>query len=282
MNSHHPSNLSTWSIKNRTFLKVATHTWTYGLVLALIVLSHTPSLRGQTISSTITTNWNKAPAGDDLWMSSVFTMKSPVTEGETLFISNASVSFPFNGPIQTVDLPNAEVIFSSAYSSTTTTFNAASDTWITTAPLSAASKNLFLTGGEWQIPSPGLLSNISGNHVSMSAAFSVANTAAPASLDWKWSTAAYNTFSTDLNALGVKAIDGSGLHAGTPTNYDVPSYVDQGGSGGGACNFTGSYSGTACLNVPVAPIPEPGSVVFLIAAAAMFVLKRSKFRKFEV
>ena len=254
----------------------------YGLMLALVVLSHTPSLRGQTISSTITTNWNKAPAGDDLWMSSVVTMKSPVTDGETLFISNASVSFPFNGPIQTVALPNAEIIFSSAYSSTTTTFNAASDTWITTAPVSAASKNLFLTGGEWQIPSPGLLSNISGNKVSMSAAFSVANTAAPASLDWKWSTAAYNTFSTDLNALGVKAIDGSGLHAGTPTNYAVSSYVDQGGSGGGACNFTGSYSGTACLEVPVAPIPEPGSAVFLIAAAAMFALKRSKFRKFEV
>lgn len=236
-------------------------------------------LRGQSISSTLETNWNKTPAGDELWMSSVFTMKSPVTEGETVLISNASVSFPFNHTPENVGLPNAEIIFSSAYSTPATTFNSATDTWITTVPLADAHQNIFLTGGEWQVPYPGILHNISGDKVSMSADFSVTNTAAPAELEWKWSAAAYNTFSSDLNSLGVLTLDHSGLHAGTPTSYASSCYLDQGGSGGGGCNFTGSYSCTADLCVPAAPVPEPGSAVFLIAAATIFVLKRGKFRK---
>ena len=123
------------------------------------------------------------------------------------------------------------------------------------------------------MPSPGIQSNISGNNVSLSGDFSSSQAG---SIQWQWAAAAYNNFSSDLNALGVQVEDGSGLHAGTPDNFATASFVDQGGSGGGASNFTGSYSGTASVNVP-AVVPEPSSALLFCLGA--FVLVRRVRRK---
>jgi hypothetical protein len=62
----------------------------------------------------------------------------------------------------------------------------------------------------------------------------------------------YTQFTTDLNGIGVKPIDGGQMnpynnsdHAGTPENFK--SFVTGGARGGGGSNFTGSYSGTASV-----------------------------------
>ncbi len=230
---------------------------------------------GQGEPTSITTNWNKSPAGDTLWMNSIFKVTSPVTNGETLFFDNVKASFPVNGGANTsVVLPNAEIIFSSNFSTESTTFNSATNTWITDVPLTDAGKNIFLTGGEYVVPAGGL-NNISGNKVSLSGEFS-SNKAS--SIQWQWGTAAYNTFSSDLNALHVQVVDGNGLHAGTPDAFDNPAYVDQGGSGGGASNFTGSYSGTVACN-PTVVVPEPSSALLLCLGAMVMVGRARKNRQ---
>lgn len=240
-------------------------------VLTVIFLGHQGPLWAQSVTDTITTNWNQTPAGDTLWMSGVFKTTSPVVDGQTFFINNAMVSFPFNGPTQSVDLPNAQIVFSSNFSTESTSFDSATNTWITDVPLSDAGKNIFLTGGQWTVPSPGILNNISGSQVALTADFSAS---AETAFQWKWSAAAYNTFSADYNALGVQVVDGGGLHAGTPDNFANPSYVDKGGSGGGASNFTGSYSATASCDAP-AVVPEPSSAM-LFCIGAFVLIRRTR------
>jgi hypothetical protein len=188
-----------------------------------------------------------------------------------LFITNASVSFPFNGTPTTVALPNSEIIYSGTASSASTTFNTGTNTWITTVPVGTYNTNTFLDGFGWPVPTPGILNNISGNMVSMTASFS-ASTAT--SLQWQWAAAAYNTFSSDNNALNVQAQDATN-HAGTPNAFANPNFVDQGGSGGGSSNFTGSYSSTASVQVP-ALVPEPGSAALFVSLAAVGFIKRRR------
>jgi hypothetical protein len=67
-------------------------------------------------------------------------------------------------------------------------------------------------------------------------------------VQWQWAAAAYTSFGTDDNTLGVKPADGFGGsdHAGTPENYK--HFVTGGARGGGGSNFTGSYSGTGSIN----------------------------------
>ena len=73
---------------------------------------------------------------------------------------------------------------------------------------------------------------------------------------WQWSAAVYTSFTTDYNAVGVKAAEGptcqyaNADHVGTPENYK--SFVTGGARGGGGSNFTGSWSGTVALK-PVCP-----------------------------
>jgi hypothetical protein len=74
---------------------------------------------------------------------------------------------------------------------------------------------------------------------------------------WQWAAAVYTSLThfdpnnpTDLNAVGVKAVDDNKAdvnyknsdHAGTPENY--LNYVIGGARGGGGNNFTGGYSGS--------------------------------------
>ncbi len=229
------------------------------------------SASAQSASTTLTTNWNKTPGGDTLWMSSIFKTTSTVSDGQSFFFDNVTASFPFNGPTQNVTLPNAEITFSSNFSSESSTYNSATNTWVTDVPLSDAGKNIFLTGVGWQVPAPGIQNNISGNQVSLTGDFSSTKAGA---IQWQWSAAAYNNFSTDPNALGVQTVDGNGLHAGTPDNFADASNVDQGGSGGGASNFTGSYSPTASVSVP-AVVPEPSSAL-LFCLGALVMIRRAR------
>lgn len=73
-----------------------------------------------------------------------------------------------------------------------------------------------------------------------------------ANLQWQWAAAVYTSFNSDNNALGVKPVDDTKAslyknsdHAGTPENFKTR--VTGGATGGGASNYTGSYSGTGSV-----------------------------------
>src|ERR1700739_4212860 len=79
-------------------------------------------------------------------------------------------------------------------------------------------------------------------------------------MQWQWAAASFSSFSTDYSAIGVKPVDDNKAsqyqnsdHAGTPESYEA--YVVGGATGGGGSNYTGSYSGTVSLALPVAQAP---------------------------
>jgi hypothetical protein len=69
-------------------------------------------------------------------------------------------------------------------------------------------------------------------------------------IGWRWSAAAYSSFSGDNTVLGVKPMNtdhdnppANRDNAGTPENFK-PSLIP-GARGKGGQNYTGSYSGSA-------------------------------------
>lgn len=118
--------------------------------------------------------------------------------------------------------------------------------WVTRAPASGVSGNVWLSGVG--LLSPGLPGGI--KDVTWTGSF-ICDTPG-VSLQWKWAAAVYASFTTDLESLGVKAGDGNqdcsytnSDHAGTPEAFK--SYVTGGARGGGGSNYTGGYSGTLAV-----------------------------------
>jgi hypothetical protein len=201
-----------------------------------------------TISSTFN-GTNLAP-GSTIWFNSIVKVhglgSAPVTihvDGGTITSSAFSVS-----------VPDAVITFSPTATSASTTFDAGSNSWITTVPLSFGG-NLFLAGVALPLPG-GLQGGV--KPVVWQANFT---TDTPGfSLQWQWAAAAYTTFGTDYNALGVKPVDGSSAnpyansdHAGTAEAFKP--FVVGGARGGGGSNFTGSYSATKALFPEQTPPP---------------------------
>ena len=224
------------------------------------------------VASTISTNWVSTPANSTLWMSAVFNTSGTVTNGETFYITKASVSIP-SSPTTTVNLPNAEITYSTSFTTATTSYNAVTSTWVTDVPLSDAGKNVFMTGGEYVVPSTGL-TNLS--HVAMTADFAESG-AASAEVMWQWSATAYKNFSSNLNALGVQVINGSTL-ASTPNSYAAMANVEQGGTGVSGCNVLANPSGQACLSVPPVVVPEPSSALLFSLAIGFFFRRARRLR----
>ena len=211
--------------------------------------------------SSITSNFNGTaiPAGDTVWFSSVGKVSGVGSSPVTLSITGQTISWSVNGSPVTVAVPNATINIVPGATSATTTFDAATNTWVTTEPPNL-SGNTFLAGLAY-LPTNGLPGGI--NPVTWTGSFS---TNAPGiSLNWQWAAAVYKQFSTDSNALGVKAVDANNIgpyqnsdHAGTPEAFK--SYVTGGARGGGGSNFTGSYSATGHVTPDLAPVVQPASL----------------------
>jgi SdrD B-like domain len=205
-----------------------------------------------TISSTF--NGTKLAAGSTIWFSSVMKVTGLGTGTTTLTVDGGTItSSKFS-----VDVPDAVITFTPLAVQAVTTFDAGTNTWFTTAPLSGLSGNLFITGAELPLPT-GLAGGV--KPVTWTANFTTDTPGLHVS--WQWAAAAYKQFNTDLGALGVKPTDdphGSSYqnsdHAGTPENYK--RFVVGGARGGGGSNFTGSYSATKFVT-PDNPPPPPGN-----------------------
>lgn len=210
-------------------------------------------------TATNSSNFNGTfvPAGSYLWFNANFSAHNVPSSGTTIDFTNGNISFTAGGTSYNVSVPNAKITFSSSATCTSTTFDSGSNTWITTVPISGDDE-IFLTGVAWSVPSGGLPGG--ANPVNFSGTYSSESNAPGLSIQMKWSVAAYSSFTTDYNALNIKAGhqtacgQSNGDHAGTPegvdnTNTSWKKYLIGGPRGGGGSNFTGSWSGTLSINI---------------------------------
>lgn len=197
-------------------------------------------------------NFNGTPvsAGDFVWFNAVLKVKGiDVRSGTTVVFSGSTISFTAGATTYQLNVPDSSIFFSPTATEASTTFDGAA--WSTVVPASF-SKNVFLDGLSFQVPSGGLPGGI--NPVTWSGTFT--SQTQGLTVEWQWAAAAYTQFSTDAATLGVKPVDGNQSnpyansdHAGTPESFK--QYVTGGTRGGGGSNWTGSYSGTNAV-VPCA------------------------------
>jgi SdrD B-like domain len=211
------------------------------------------------ISSTF--NGTAIPADSSVWFSSVGKISGVGADPVTIRLTDATIT---SGNF-TVTVPDSVITISSAVTTATTEFNAQTNTWMTSLPLSGFSGNVFLAGATLPVPD-GLPGGI--KPVVWQADFTTDTPGV--NIKWQWAAAVYTTFGADYNALGVKPVDGSAAnpypnshHAGTPENFK--DYVVGGARGGGGSNFTGSLSATKSVTPSPANLSSLSGFVYLDA-----------------
>ena len=212
-----------------------------------------------TASATNSSNFNgtAVAAGTFIWFNAHFKANNVPANGVTIDFTNGNISFTAGGASYSLAVPNAKITFSTSATCTSTTFDSVSNTWMTTVPISGDDE-VFLTGLAWPVPSGGLPGG--ANPVNFTGSYSSESNAPGLSIQMQWSAAAYSSFTTDYNALQIKAGhqtacgQNNGDHSGTPegvdnTNTPWKKYLVGGPRGGGGSNFTGSWSGTLNINI---------------------------------
>ncbi len=210
-------------------------------------------------TATNSSNFNGTfvPAGSFIWFNANFTAHNVPSSGVTIDFTKGNISFTAGGISHSLAVPNAKITFSPSATCTSTTFDSMTSTWVTTVPISGDDE-IFLTGLAWPVPSGGLPGG--ANPVNFSGTYSAETSAPGLSIQMKWGAAAYSSFTTDYNALQIKAGhqtacgESNGDHAGTPegvnsTNTPWKKFVIGGARGGGGSNFTGSWSGTLSIKI---------------------------------
>jgi hypothetical protein len=226
--------------------------------------------------SVISSNFNgtSIAGGSKIWFSSHMKVDGLGAKPVTLSITQSVITFTSGGQVFNLTTPNATITFDPNATSSVTSFNPLTNTWVTTIPSSQAGADPFMTGLAFAVPGGGLPGGI--NPVSWSASFSSSDPTISGS--WQWGAAVYTTFSTDYNALGVLASDGGG-QSGTPTSFE--QFVTGGARGGGGSNFTGSNSATGSFKPGGAPVPEPSTMILFgsgLLGAAGAIRRRIKAR----
>jgi hypothetical protein len=211
-------------------------------------------------TSTNASNFNGTPikGGNVIWFNANFTASGIPSTGATISFNNSTVSFTADQPY-TLPVPNAQIVFDPNATCASTTFNTATNTWMTTVPLSGGDE-IFLAGVAFPVPASfaDAGGKVSGP-VTWQGTFSSATTGI--TVGWKWGAAVYTVFSSDYNAIAPKpshqrsCLYNNSDHAGTPEGIDTgsaqpfKSFVTGGARGGGGSNWTGSWSGTVGVSV---------------------------------
>ena len=209
-------------------------------------------------TSSISANFNGTPivGGDTVWFTSVLKASGLGGTPVTIFVRKSTITFSANGTNYTVPAPDANITFSPSATAATITFSQTKNQWQLTVPSTGLAGNVLLNAAEYLVPQGGLPGGI--KNVTWQANFSTDT--AGISMQWQWAAAVFSSFSTNYSAIGVKPVDDNKAsqyqnsdHAGTPESYEA--YVVGGATGGGGSNYTGSYSGTVSLALPVAQAP---------------------------
>jgi hypothetical protein len=222
------------------------------LVIGLLIMAAHASAQYQECTSTITGNFNGTAIaeGDYVWFTGVLTVKGLGSSPTQLFVSHPSITFTANSKTYYLKVPSSVISFSSSNTTASTDFTQLKPLflgkgWKTELPSSGLAGNDLMTAVEFAVPAGGLPGGI--KNVSFTATFS--SYTPGLTVNWQWAAAAYTSFDTDYNSVGVKPVDDNKAsiyknsdHAGTPENFKT--FVTGGATGGGGSNFTGSYSAT--------------------------------------
>jgi hypothetical protein len=237
----------------------ATATWNTNGVSGSGTSGDVPLSCGTCPQNSITSNFNGAAiaAGNYIWFNSAIKVQGVPASGGFVNLTNVHVTFTAGGVPYTIDVPGSQITLSPSTTTATTYFSKGQE-WITHVPASFGD-NIFLTGVAWQVPAPGLPGGI--QHVTWQGDFTVAS---GMTMSWQWAGAVYTQFvpepplgsneqTNSYTLLNVKVVHSTTLDAyhngdqvGTPenrTNPTIPQPIN-GARGGGASNFTGSYSAT--------------------------------------
>src|ERR1043166_6179586 len=142
---------------------------TFCAAAALAVL---PALAKADSISVITSNFNGTPisGGNTIWFSSHMKVNGVGSTPVTLSITQSVITFTSNGQVFNLTTPNARITFDPNATQSVTSFDALSNTLITTVPSSQAGADPFMTGLAFVVPNGGLPGGI--NPVSWTATFS--------------------------------------------------------------------------------------------------------------
>ena len=182
-------------------------------------------------------------AGRFIWFNSAFRVNGLGPTPTTIGFDGATIQFRANGAKYDLKVPNTRITFSPTATPATTTFDTATQTWITIVPLNLDG-NVFLSGLAFPVSTdlPNFIRLVSWKG-------SFTTDTPGVTIQWKWAAAVYTNFSSDPNELGVKPVDDSRAsqypnadNAGTPENF--AGYVTGGALGRGFTNYTGSYRGS--------------------------------------
>src|SRR4051812_43780358 len=244
------------------------------------------SLVGSSLSNSKVNFTPKVIAGGkSLWFASELTLaKGPHDANNVfldmanhpvrVFVTNGVVTFTANGINYSLPVPDALITFSPTATTATTTFDAATNRWLTTVPtIHPTTKQrqfdilgrIFASGVTMPVPVGGLPGGI--KDVTWSAAYT---TDTPGmQLQWKWGAAVYSTFSANYSSLQVKPADASrgpwalytnGDPAGTPEAFKPYFNPNGGGTADDADDFTGDQTPNVGVvpdvaQATIAPIP---------------------------
>jgi hypothetical protein len=239
-------------------------------VAALVLSSLAAGSARADFNTETTSNFNSTaiPGGDTIWFNSDFHVGGATMPTQTfnVYFNNVSIDFTANGKDYVVAVPNSEITFSKTATAATTTFNAATNTWVTVAPMGLTG-NTFLDGVAFHVPTAGLPGGITSVtwEGTMTSDHAIA-------VGWQTGASVYKSFAGN-SAIGVKPVDDSSASiyhnsdlAGTPENEK--SFLTLGGTGNGGTNYTGSLSDVTCFcHVPV--VPEPSSLVLALVAGTL-------------
>ena len=214
-------------------------------ILALPMIAEAWSQCPSTISSNF--NGTSVPPGRYVWFNSHLTSVSGGDETYPLVIclTEQKITVTTKAGEKTFDVPDAKIIIDPCATEPATTFQfddfVGEYCWITTIP--QKSDEIFMSGFTWQVtpddPDPKGANPVrwTGNFCSNQSGVTV---------KWQWGAAVYLNFDLSNDALGVLPIHKT-LHAGTPTVFASPRNCVGGARGGGASNFTGSWSATKSI-----------------------------------
>jgi RHS repeat-associated protein len=222
-----------------------------GLNTESLSASSTPNV------SSIVSNFNgtSIAAGNYIWFNAVIKPSGIGSSPVRIFLRNQTVRFSANGVSYNLSVPDSTITFSSSNTTSTVKINTLANEWLVNTK-SGLSGNYFMAGLPFPVPAGGLPGGI--NPVTWTGTFYTDTSGV--TLNWQWAAAVYTKFSSNLGSLGVKPIDASSGspynnsdHAGTPESFKTS--VTGGARGGGGSNYTGSYSGTACVT-PAVQVPN--------------------------